>query len=251
MAKILMIDSNPEQQRALGGLLRYRSSHSVVMVVSCVDGARAAVSQRPDLIMINALMYMTRDFAFARVLRKNPQTSAIPILVHTTGALEDLTRRRLKQQGVAGVVELPVGAAELAAQIQQGLLQGGQAAQAGRPVQWPLAERAGETSEKKTVRPVNWGVDGSRTQRPPAQPVPPQKETPRQAPARPRGHTGGDAGSGGNGDQSAFRRVAYERVDASQAKQGTEPGSRTFQPGTWAQADPKRVVNPAPRDGSR
>lgn len=250
MAKILMIDSNPEHQRALGGLLRYRSAHSVVMVVSCVDGARAAVSQRPDLIMINALMFMIRDFAFARALRKNPQTSAIPILVHTTGALEDLTRRRLKRQGVAGMVELPVSASELAAQIQQGLQQAGRAAGI-QSVQWTRVERPGGTSGEKPVRPVNWGVDGSRPQRPPAQPDSPQGETRRQAPARPKGSSGRDDGFGEDGSQSAFRRVAYERVVASQAKQGTKPDSQTFRSGTWAQADPKRVVNPAPRDDNR
>jgi len=44
MAKILLIDSNPEQQRALSGLIKYRTPYSVVTTETGVEGARAAVA---------------------------------------------------------------------------------------------------------------------------------------------------------------------------------------------------------------
>ncbi len=70
MAKILLIDSNPDQQRALCGLIRYRTPHSVAVVGSQVEGARAVAAERPDLIMINLLMFMKNPELRSRLLKK-------------------------------------------------------------------------------------------------------------------------------------------------------------------------------------
>ena len=96
MAKVLLVDSNPDHRKSLKGLFAYRMTHTVVMVNDCVAGARACVSERPDLIMINLLQFLDNKFAFTKAVGRMQEIGKIPILVHTTGAVEDLTRRRVR-----------------------------------------------------------------------------------------------------------------------------------------------------------
>ena len=124
MAKIIVIDGNPEQQRTLGGLIQYRTTHSHTLAEDCVEGVRAVASGGTDLIMINVLMFVASSFAFSRVLERNSRTASIPVLVHTSSALEDLTRRLIQVHGVAGFVELPLSGEELSYVIDQALEMG-------------------------------------------------------------------------------------------------------------------------------
>ena len=99
MAKILLIDSNPEQHRALCGLIRHRTPHSVVSTESRAEGIRAVWTERPDLVMINALMFIEEDFAMSHALRERDETGSIPVVVHTSGELGDLTLKRIEAHG--------------------------------------------------------------------------------------------------------------------------------------------------------
>ena len=108
MAEILLVDTNPDHVRALSGLVKYRTSSSIRVTNDCVDAVRTAFMNPPDLIMINAIVFCSADFGFARALAESPETAAIPVIVHVSGRLEPLTTKRIRACGVKKIVELPV-----------------------------------------------------------------------------------------------------------------------------------------------
>ena len=50
MARVLLIDSNPDHKKSLKGLFAYRMHHSVIMANGCLEGARVCVAEKPDVI---------------------------------------------------------------------------------------------------------------------------------------------------------------------------------------------------------
>jgi CheY-like chemotaxis protein len=245
MAKILVIDSNPEQQRALCGLIRYRTPHSLVATETCVDGARALVAERPNLIMINALMFMENNYAFSRVLQRSGQAGSVPVVVHTSGELEELSRRRIETHGVGAVVEMPLGAAELTEEIERALHTTGteRREQEARTVQWPQASQTDKEPQAKQVRPVNWQVDGSaRGDRTPSQaPLSPPRPSRSPQTPTPSGQSRGSADRQ-NGEQGKFRSSTFQGVDPSGVKkEGSKEEPPSFKQVKWPSADPDRV----------
>ncbi len=241
MAKILLIDSNPEQQKALSGLIRYRTPYSVVTTETCVEGARAVVAERPDLVMINALMFMASSFAFSRALQQNDQTGAIPIVVHTSGALGELSQRRIEVRGVAGIVEMPVGAGELTHEIEEALKKGeAQKPREAQAVKWPQA--ADRDSQTPEVRPVDWQAVAAQSKpRPPAAPSRARSAEPPPPPAS-QPHTGSDAGQ--TAEKTGFRANMFEAVEPpDEAKNADREETSDFQGVRWPSADPRRVKN--------
>ena len=245
MANILMIDSNPDHKRSLGGLLKSRTAHTIWMEDGCVAGARAAVSKLPDVIMINALLFIHNEYVFPRVLPQNPQTASIPFLVHSTGELGELARKQIEASGVAGVIELPISAGELDAQIQKVIANGPsrQDRTGVQPVQWERIEKKGEEqkSGNAQVRPVKWPQAGEHVQKVPTKAKPkrdrgqqgskvfkPSRLPPAAAPAQTNG---------------TFQSLSFEKVDESkESVKGNE--KREFKPSQgWSVADPDQVKN--------
>ena len=266
MANILVIDGNPEQQRALAGLIQYRTTHSYTLAEDCVEGVRAVASGGTDLIMINVLMFMAGNFAFSRVLGRNSRAASLPVLVHTSRALEDLTRRLVQVHGVAGFVELPLSGEELSYMIDQALAKGRPPDPGDgeiRTVEWTRVDRSEEPKPEDGARPirnVDWrthrsagaepgatpaadfGGPSSTNGRPAARSTPPSGAPPggRQAPIRPNRAdpirpTGADpVGPARTGP------VEPEEADGGEAQEG---GGARFRGIEWPSADPSQVKN--------
>ena len=265
MAKILVVDSNPDHQRSLGGLIRHRTPHSVVMAGTCVEGARAAVSEQPDMIMINALMFMQDNYAFPRVLQSNDKTASIYLMVHTAGELEDLTVRRIEVQGVSGVVGLPLSAKELEREIEKALQQADtphQMSPGVRPVQWARVEvpkQQGKASgpPEKEVRPVEWARVEKPEEAQRSRPVRPantgaSRKGERVSPAASRRPSNGTAGSTFRRQQAprvdraegGFRSFSHEEVDPQNPGVKGNEARPGFEENRWDSVDPKQVKNP-------
>jgi len=244
MSKILVIDSNPEQMRSLSGLISYRTPHTMIGAESSVSAVRAVVSQKPDLIMINALMYMQQSFSFHRAMQKNPRAAAIPILIHTSSPLEDLTRRRMEVNGVASIIDLPASGGELAAYIERATIPPAPQAQAGEvsTVSWTRVEhpkqQGSAPSGGPAVKPVDWtSVSASRkgsAEPPPAQRVPP-RSTASSASAIPRASQNGSEDAASKG----FRPQTFRRVDDDEKVKGGE----SFQTSAYPRVNPRDVKN--------
>ncbi|MCZ6632203.1 MAG: hypothetical protein O7G87_02295 [bacterium] len=248
MANILMIDSNPDHKRSLGGLLKYRTAHTVWMEDGCVAGARAAVGKLPDMIMINALLFIHNEYAFPRVLQQNPKTASIPFLVHSTGELGELTRKQIEASRIASVIELPISAGELDAKIQNVIANGPsrQDRTGVQPVQWERIKQKGEEqkSGNAPVRPVKWPQAGEAedVQKVPqahtkAKPKRDKEQGPKVfKPSRPPSA----APTQTNG---TFQSLSFEQVDESkESVKGNK--KKEFKPTEgWSVADSDQVKN--------
>jgi len=231
MARILLIDSNPDNLKSLEGLFRYRTRHEFDTATSQTEGARKAVSGSPDVIMMNALLFMGKNYAFPRVMQQHDKTMHISFLVHANGHLGEITEKQIQASGVATIVYLPVSAEELEAVIDEALHQIKPVDKQGvAPVVWEQASRSEAkkvirpqakkaTPETPKVKPVAWPVVSKQKEKPSERP---QKATP-QAP-RPQAKSSG------------FRAASFEQVDEAKTQ-----GKRKFEDQHWENVDPKDV----------
>ena len=250
MACILIVDSNPDTQRALQGLLKYRTRHTFEMVTSCTEGARRAVGLAPDVIMVNALLFMSNSYAFPRVLQQNAQTAGIPFIVHTARDVGELTRRQIEASGVAGVVELPISAEELDAEIvaTTGRFQV-PSADADGVRQWQRvsnSERKTESVHKgKSVKSVQWqsisaeeakqsGVTRGRRPAPQTRTQTSEDEKPRVI--RSSANTSPEE----QPQSSGFQAASFQRVDSEDSVKNKKPA--TFKEQTWNDVNPDESV---------
>ena len=99
----LVIDPDPE------ALDRYRQllepdGFRVIAETEGAAGRQRAIDERPDLILLDALLRDVDGFELAATLRHDPQTSAIPIWLTTPGGLAPEAKARLNGN-VQGVLE--------------------------------------------------------------------------------------------------------------------------------------------------
>ena len=254
MARILVVDSNPDTQRALRGLLKYRTRHTFEMVTSCTQGARRAVATAPDVIMVNALLFMGNNYAFPRVLQQNTQTAGISFLVHTPGDVGEVTRRQIEASGVAGVVEMPISAEELDAEIVAATGRSHTPpADAGgvRPVQWQRISKSQTNTESqevhkgKAVKSVQWQSisteeakhSGITKGRKPVR----ENQTQTSKDENPRIFRSlADTSSKAQAKPSGFQAASFQPVDSEDAVKNKKPA--TFKEQTWNDADPDETV---------
>ncbi|MDA0747733.1 MAG: hypothetical protein O2954_14525 [bacterium] len=250
MAKVLIIDGNPDHCKALRGLFDSRTAHVAVFASTCVEGARACMAESPDIIMVNALLYMGHNFAFSRVLKRYGKTRVIPVLVHSTGELEALTRRRIEFHGAIGFVELPVSAGEVIQEIQEALgrTPSRSASKVAKPVSWPTVPKAEGKNESSEARPVDWAAVGRKHTerklnpgRPKARPAADQPD--------PKANTARGLRRNGGAGPASFRTASYDSVDPSEVKGGSEkPEDTAFRRTKWPRIDPDEVKNSGQND---
>src|SRR5512140_1275534 len=90
--KILIADPDPSTVRALAPALRQRG----YQVHAAKDGARAlqvAILRFPDVVLFDERCQMLDARTFVRILRTNPRTERIPVVL--TGEAVDVDRARL------------------------------------------------------------------------------------------------------------------------------------------------------------
>lgn len=80
--KILIIDDDVDTLR-LVGLMLQRQGYQIVAASNGSQGLEKAFEERPDLILLDVMMPDMDGFEVTRRLRKNPATTAIPILMFT------------------------------------------------------------------------------------------------------------------------------------------------------------------------
>jgi response regulator RpfG family c-di-GMP phosphodiesterase len=219
MAHILLIDSNPDNRKSLEGLLRYRTQHKFNSVATHTDGARKAVSLLPDIIMMNVLLFMKKQYAFPRVLQQHEKTQHISFLVHATGPLDEVTEKQIQASGLATIIYLPASAEEIESGIQEALDQSSvQQPKGVAPVIWPQAnpnetpKTTRSTPQKiSKVKTVQWPVVSNTNEEPRPTPRPKRKAS------------------------LGFRVSTFEEIETE--------SEQTFKTPRWKKVDPKDVKN--------
>jgi len=110
--RVLYIEDNPASGVLMQSVLGRRPGVQLDVVTTAAAGLDRAVTQRPDLVLLDLhLPDMAGDDVLRR-LRTDPRTSTMPVVVVSADATPD-TRSRLVRLGADGFVSKPIDIAEL------------------------------------------------------------------------------------------------------------------------------------------
>ena len=93
--KVLIVDDSTQITSDLGGALR-SEGYEVLTANDGVDGLKIAFSQKPDLILCDAVMPKLDGYGLMRAIKANPATAQIPMILLTTKASPEEEHRALK-----------------------------------------------------------------------------------------------------------------------------------------------------------
>jgi CheY-like chemotaxis protein len=115
MARILVIDDNPDEQRIFAAVLRHYG-HEVEQAGDAASGIEWARRQAPDLILMDVLLPAMNGLRAAEVLRAAPETARTPIIC-LTGF--DISPARALAAGCSHFLRKPVPPSRLAAEVER------------------------------------------------------------------------------------------------------------------------------------
>ena len=118
MAKILVIEDHEFNRELLARLLE-RHGHTVVTAADCETGVSLAVSEGPDLIVVDLAMPGVDGFETTRRIKEAPAASAIPILALTAYSARSLTTDRALEAGCADLETKPIDQKRILAKIDK------------------------------------------------------------------------------------------------------------------------------------
>lgn len=119
-AKVLIADDDPAIQELIRLNLELQG-YQVIIASNGVETVRKALSERPDLIILDILMPEMDGYEVMRLLKNSEETSAIPVIVLTayasdTGALVSWL------EGAEGYLAKPFNPDELLMLVERVLL---------------------------------------------------------------------------------------------------------------------------------
>jgi CheY-like chemotaxis protein len=117
--KILIVDDEPNVRRLSRKILS-----NTFDVVEAEDGRQAieiAVTQQPDVILMDMMMPMMDGLSACHAIKKNPNTKSIPVIMVTAIGFE-LNIKLSQQMGATGYVTKPFSSQDLLNKIGEVLL---------------------------------------------------------------------------------------------------------------------------------
>lgn len=82
MARILIVDDSPTELHKLTDILE-KQGHQVLKADNGADGVALARQEKPDAVLMDIVMPGLNGFQATRQLAKDPETSAIPVIIVT------------------------------------------------------------------------------------------------------------------------------------------------------------------------
>ena len=104
--KILIVEDN-EQNLYLETFLLEKHGYDVIQARNGHEGLKLAVSERPDLILLDIQLPVMDGYEVARRLKQDPDTTSIPIVAVTSYAMAG-DRETVLDTGCEGYVEKPI-----------------------------------------------------------------------------------------------------------------------------------------------
>ncbi len=105
-AKILVIEDN-EQNLYLTTFIMVKNGYQVIQARNGVEGIKKASQEKPDLIILDIQLPLLDGYEVVRRLKKNPETSNIPIIAVTSYAMTG-DREKILDSGCSGYIEKPI-----------------------------------------------------------------------------------------------------------------------------------------------
>jgi two-component system cell cycle response regulator DivK len=116
MSKLLLVEDNEMNRDMLSRRLQ-RKGFQVVMAVDGEDGIKKALSEAPDLILMDMSLPLLDGWEATRRLKASPETHAIPVLALTAHAISG-DRERAIEAGCDDYDTKPVEFSRLLLKIQ-------------------------------------------------------------------------------------------------------------------------------------
>jgi two-component system alkaline phosphatase synthesis response regulator PhoP len=119
MARVLVIEDNPEMRMMMVALLQ-ANGHEAVESIDGVDALRWAVEEQPDLVMLDVMMPRVDGWEALRQLKEDHRTADIPVIMVTARkAQEDMDRA--EELGASDYVAKPWAPGELETRLRWAL----------------------------------------------------------------------------------------------------------------------------------
>jgi len=115
VAKILAVDDEPE----LTDLMHYhlvRAGHDVTTAANGWEAIHAVRTSRPDIILLDLMLPDLDGFGVCEILRRDPATATIPIIIVSAWASTD-SRNLGLELGALDYITKPFSPAELVARV--------------------------------------------------------------------------------------------------------------------------------------
>lgn len=110
--KILLADDNEKNRRLLEMTLKKGNYE----LLSCVDGEealKAYISQKPDLVILDALMPRMDGFTVCKRIREHDPQRRVPIIISSAFYKDDVYRNESEKIGADEFLPKPIKPAEL------------------------------------------------------------------------------------------------------------------------------------------
>lgn len=98
---VLLIDDNPDDAALVQRILERRKAYRVYRAVNGADGVQQAIQRLPDLIVMDLMMPELNGFQVLSLLKDNPRTQHIPIIVVSAKDITADERKQLNAQARA------------------------------------------------------------------------------------------------------------------------------------------------------
>ena len=104
---VLIVDDSATDSHLLGEMLK-KNGYTVSTAISGEEGIAKAKKDKPDLILMDIVMPGMSGFEATRTISKDPETSAIPVIVCSTKGQETDKAWGLRQ-GAKDYIVKPIG----------------------------------------------------------------------------------------------------------------------------------------------
>jgi twitching motility two-component system response regulator PilH len=119
LATVLIVDDSPTETTIFRNAL-VKAGFRVETAVNGEEGVEAAQRLHPDLILMDVIMPGLNGFQATRMLKRDPATAQIPVIVVTTKS-QQTDRAWGLRQGAADYLVKPVDPKELVARVKVAL----------------------------------------------------------------------------------------------------------------------------------
>ena len=120
---ILVVEDNERNLKLLRDVLEY-AGYDVRVARTAEDGITLAVSEPPDLVLMDLQLPGIDGMEALRRLRQSPRTAGIPVVAVTAQAMKQ-DRERALEAGFNGYIEKPISVRAFPDQVRS-FLSGGQ-----------------------------------------------------------------------------------------------------------------------------
>jgi CheY-like chemotaxis protein len=118
--KILIVDDENDIVEALAMRFRHERRFSVETALSADEGLAKALASPPDLILLDLVMPRTDGWEFLRLLREEPKTARIPVVIMTAQSSSG-DGAKAREAGVERLLAKPLDMGLLASTLQDSL----------------------------------------------------------------------------------------------------------------------------------